>query len=753
MPRVLLEEDLVRSAIVVLVLACAGCASPPGAPAVAGVAAVRSDVPSAADLAIAFDVLARAEELTTAGVGDTGAVPWENRALALLVSARDGAALRRLLDEATPAGQLFALCGLARLDAAAYRAVLPRFAARTDEVSYCFFCEGGELPVGDVVRELETSKLLEWVLDERAFLPVHGLERRDARLRALRDDPDPWARRDAIRSLGELGPWARPAARPLADALRGDPDLHVRTAAARGLARLGEDARPAAPVLRAASTSPELPLDARVWAFRALRTLAPDDPALRGAGLALAAAALEDPDPALRRWGRREAGDAELGPETAILFDARRNGERDENVWTRALEELAQCDPRAPRTIAAVRSWALHDDGGTRVDAAELLAEGGDAGRSALADAVEEVRRAGRLDATIQLAALLHPAVPPDELLEALRPDAPRATRLAALRAGAILETPGVLRALVAVLGDADPALRREAREALGRLADLAGEELTEVSNPADPIAEADARLGLGLDADGAARATLVAALAGDDEERRARAAQALAVHAPEALEGVELRDPWSRLELAVTSSSMDDAARERLDDTLDRLLRDEDAQVRRVAALSLSTERAVVHLEHPDPAVRFHVALDLGPDDASPDEVARALLEPPADADATTRGDALWRLLELAADVSPEVRERIVERALRALEDPPVELEAVVDGVFRLHAHARALRETRSAQAVGLLCADLSTWWEEDGRAEADAALTARLAVERDPRLRYLLESCLAELRRPRAE
>jgi hypothetical protein len=158
-------------------LVALGCATPPPpvAPAPGAATPVADDD---VDLTIARDVLRHAERFKTSAVGESGDRPRESEALCLLAATGDEAGLRRLAAEATPAGQLFALAGLARVAPATYAELLPAFRTRTDEVGYFFYCEFGGKPVGELVRELEETALLDGVIGPGPWRGVSGLEDR-----------------------------------------------------------------------------------------------------------------------------------------------------------------------------------------------------------------------------------------------------------------------------------------------------------------------------------------------------------------------------------------------------------------------------------------------------------------------------------------------------------------------------------------------------------------------------------------------
>ena len=195
-------------------------------------------------------------------------------------------------------------------------------------------------------------------------------------MRALKD-PDAKVRLAAANTLGERGPAAALAAKPLGEALK-DPDAKVRLAAAKALGRIGPTAHPAYPALvhalgdddeavrkaaraslgtlkksagqyvpelSAALKDPSAPV--RVFALQAL--LGMDMDVKKAAPLY--AALLKDEDRGLRLEAARALG--KVGPKGrdaafAALLEAQKD--KDPEVRKAAADALAAMDPGPPAT-------------------------------------------------------------------------------------------------------------------------------------------------------------------------------------------------------------------------------------------------------------------------------------------------------------------------------------------------------------------------------------------------------------------
>ena len=139
-----------RSAALVLVLIACGCsasryaAAPPG---------------PTPQVTAALSTLQHAPEFSVGPVGEGRACAPPVRAFAVLL-AQPNAAERfgAVLPDATPAGQLYALCGLFLTDRAAYSASAPRVLASPEYVVYRGGCIGVNERLAAMVQKPEASE-------------------------------------------------------------------------------------------------------------------------------------------------------------------------------------------------------------------------------------------------------------------------------------------------------------------------------------------------------------------------------------------------------------------------------------------------------------------------------------------------------------------------------------------------------------------------------------------------------------------
>jgi hypothetical protein len=90
------------------------------------------------------------------GIGFAATLNPSEIALQALVKQPDGLAqCRRLLDTATPAGQLYALYGLKLLDPKGFQGELPRFQKSKTKVSAMSGCSGYEDTVGKIASQID----------------------------------------------------------------------------------------------------------------------------------------------------------------------------------------------------------------------------------------------------------------------------------------------------------------------------------------------------------------------------------------------------------------------------------------------------------------------------------------------------------------------------------------------------------------------------------------------------------------------
>lgn len=126
----------------------------------------------------AYDLLRAARRFTDAAIYDDGAPPREVIALRLLLREPDGArALRKLADEATLGGQLYATCGLFYADPQAFERHVARFAASAATVFYQSGCIGyRDMPIAELVasERPETLRLASNRQGVRAWCEANG---------------------------------------------------------------------------------------------------------------------------------------------------------------------------------------------------------------------------------------------------------------------------------------------------------------------------------------------------------------------------------------------------------------------------------------------------------------------------------------------------------------------------------------------------------------------------------------------------
>jgi len=92
-------------------------------------------------VAAALNVVSHADEFAVAGVGENMNRSPEVQAFAVLLDQPDATPLfESLLSDATPEGQMYALCGLWLTDLAAYQAAETRFAESSTVVTYQYGC-------------------------------------------------------------------------------------------------------------------------------------------------------------------------------------------------------------------------------------------------------------------------------------------------------------------------------------------------------------------------------------------------------------------------------------------------------------------------------------------------------------------------------------------------------------------------------------------------------------------------------------
>lgn len=115
--------------------------------AAAGLASERSNAES---------ILEKTSSFALGGVGVVGSMSQGERALREILKEEDAPArLVRVLPNASPAGQLYALLGLRLRDRAAYQRALSKYGATDAKVETARGCMLGQESFRDLVKEIE----------------------------------------------------------------------------------------------------------------------------------------------------------------------------------------------------------------------------------------------------------------------------------------------------------------------------------------------------------------------------------------------------------------------------------------------------------------------------------------------------------------------------------------------------------------------------------------------------------------------
>jgi hypothetical protein len=104
----------------------------------------------------AESILEKTSSFALGGVGVAGTMSQGERALREILKEADAPVrLERMLPNASPAGQLYALLGLRLRDRAAYQRVLPKYGANDAKVETARGCMLGHESFRDLVKEIE----------------------------------------------------------------------------------------------------------------------------------------------------------------------------------------------------------------------------------------------------------------------------------------------------------------------------------------------------------------------------------------------------------------------------------------------------------------------------------------------------------------------------------------------------------------------------------------------------------------------
>jgi hypothetical protein len=119
------------------------------------------DREGAAELAQnAYEIIKSAERFTVGGVGFAGSPSRQEMAFRHLLKQPEAISrCTKLLTEATPAGQVYALLGLRLLDQQAFKAALPRYKESDSEISSMSGCVVTRTTAAKLAREIERGEL------------------------------------------------------------------------------------------------------------------------------------------------------------------------------------------------------------------------------------------------------------------------------------------------------------------------------------------------------------------------------------------------------------------------------------------------------------------------------------------------------------------------------------------------------------------------------------------------------------------
>jgi len=518
-------------------------------------------------------------------------------------------------------------------------------------------------------------------------------------------EADPALRAGAAEALGR----ARVArAAPRLVALLGDADPGVRAAAAGALEALGpRAAEHLLPLLRGGAA------EARTQAAGILARL--PDPETVEALVRL----LGDADESVR--GQAQAILTAMGG-PALAFVAPYLQDREYAVRRAVAGVLGRIgDARAVRPLLAahadptLRSWAL-----------QALVELGAVG--AVADALHDPEAAVRLAAAETLGEMRSPAALTPLLLALQDTDAE--VRAAAARALGWLQEPAAVPHLLRALREAHEGMRRAAADGLAALGAPAVPALIPLLEDRDPAMRRAIAAVLARLRDVRAVPALVAALQDRDEGVRAAAAAALAAVGPPAVEALlaqaQAGDALQRRLAAEILGEVDDGQGRRW---LEAALADRDAGVREQAAAALGKQREVAAipallqaLKDPEERVRARATgalAGIGLPAVGP--LIGALRDPAARRPAIqglveVGEEAVDSLVAALADPSPEVRGGVAD----ALGE--IGAEAAIPALVAALQAPEASVQWRAAWALEMFGEDVPA-----ARAAVDAFLAAR--------------------------
>lgn len=120
----------------------------------------------------AFEMLLKADRFENDAIGyAASSSKFVGAYRVLLNEVAADAAFKSLLENATPAGQLYALCGIYFTDHASFLVIVEKHRTRSDDVKFQFGCIGGDMRASKIVEsnaknvvrlEHPSQKIAEW---------------------------------------------------------------------------------------------------------------------------------------------------------------------------------------------------------------------------------------------------------------------------------------------------------------------------------------------------------------------------------------------------------------------------------------------------------------------------------------------------------------------------------------------------------------------------------------------------------------
>lgn len=107
----------------------------------------------------AYKLVKTANKYSIGGVGVAGTISESEKGFRVILASPDAASqFEKLMSEATPSGQLYALLGLKAKDTSAYQAALKTLESAKTKVTVTAGCEIYETTVAEVAEEIDARK-------------------------------------------------------------------------------------------------------------------------------------------------------------------------------------------------------------------------------------------------------------------------------------------------------------------------------------------------------------------------------------------------------------------------------------------------------------------------------------------------------------------------------------------------------------------------------------------------------------------